>query len=333
MLLSKQAFTLTCGLMLSFTAMVSHADTADRGHFSDYVAQLKQEAVEQGVSTQIIDDVFPKIKMFKKAVASDKAQPETKLTLETYLPRVVPDWKVDKARNLFKTHQVELERIGQLYGVQPRFIVALWGVESNFGKLTGNYPVLSVTASLAYEGRREAFFKKEFFAALKIAEQEQFSFEEMKGSWAGAMGQTQFMPTSFLAYAQDGDGDGKKDIWNNASDAFASAAYYLQQAGWKESETWGRQVKVPDTFDHTLADLAVKKTFSQWQALGVRRFNGSDLPNRDDMMISMVMPDGAKGRKYLVYDNYRGLLRWNKSNYFAISVTYLSERIKYPPIS
>jgi membrane-bound lytic murein transglycosylase B len=333
MLQSKQAFTLTCGLMLSFTAMVSHANTTDRGSFSDYVAQLKQEAVEQGVSTQIIDDVFPKIKMFKKAVDSDKAQPETKLTLETYLPRVVPAWKVDKARNLFKTHQVELERISKLYGVQPRFIVALWGVESNFGKLTGNYPVLSVTASLAYEGRREAFFKKEFFATLKIAEQEQFSFEEMKGSWAGAMGQTQFMPTSFLAYAQDGDGDGKKDIWNNASDAFASAAYYLQQAGWKESETWGRQVKVPDTFDNTLADLAVKKTFSQWQTLGVRRFNGSDLPNRDDMMISMVMPDGAKGRKYLVYDNYRGLLRWNKSNYFAISVTYLSEKIKYPPIS
>ncbi|MFT5789966.1 MAG: membrane-bound lytic murein transglycosylase B, partial [Shewanella sp.] len=314
MRLSEQVFTLTCGLVLSFTAMASDANTTDKGHFSDYVAQLKQEAQEQGVSTQVIDDVFPKIKMFKKALASDKGQPETKLTLESYLPRVVPDWKVDKARDLFKTHQAELKRIGKLYGVQPRFIVALWGVESNFGKLTGNYPVLSVTASLAYEGRREAFFKKEFFAALKIAEQEQFSFEEMKGSWAGAMGQTQFMPTSFLAYAQDGDGDGKKDIWNNTSDAFASAAYYLQQAGWKESETWGRQVRVPDSFDNTLADLTIKKTFSQWQALGVRRFNGSDLPNRDDMMISMVMPDGAKGRKYLVYDNYRGLLRWNKSN-------------------
>ncbi|MCL1049032.1 lytic murein transglycosylase [Shewanella abyssi] len=333
MLFSKQNFTLTCGLMLSFTVVASDANATTKGSFSDYVAELKLEAQEQGVNRQIIDDVFPKIKMFKKAVASDKAQPETKLTLESYLPRVVPDWKVEKARNLFKTHQVELERIGKLYGVQPRFIVALWGVESNFGKLTGNYPVLSVTASLAYEGRREAFFKKEFFAALKIAEQEQFSFEEMKGSWAGAMGQTQFMPTSFLAYAQDGDGDGKKDIWSNTSDAFASAAYYLQQAGWKASETWGRQVKVPATFDIALADLTIKKTFSQWQALGVRRFNGSDLPNRDDMMISMVMPDGAKGRKYLVYDNYRGLLRWNKSNYFAISVAYLSERIKYPPNS
>lgn len=333
MLLSKQALTLTCGLVLSFNAIAGDTTSANKGSFSEYVAQLKLEAADQGVTEQTINDVFPKIKMFKKAVASDKAQPETKLTLETYLPRVVPDWKVEKARGLFKTHQVELERIGKLYGVQPRFIVALWGVESNFGKLTGSYPVLSVTASLAYEGRREAFFKKEFFAALKIAEEQQFTFEEMKGSWAGAMGQTQFMPTSFLAYAQDGDGDGKKDIWNNTSDAFASAAYYLQQAGWKESETWGRQVKTPTDFDGALANLAVKKTFSQWQALGVRRFNGNDLPNRDDMMISMVMPDGEQGRKYLVYDNYRGLLRWNKSDYFAISVAYLSERIKYPPIS
>ena len=331
MQLSKQALALTCGLALSFSAIA--ADSSVKGSFGDYVAALEQEARDQGVSEPVINDVFPKIKMFKKAVASDKGQPETVLTLETYLPRVVPDWKVEKARNLYQTHQLELERIGKLYAVQPRFIVALWGVESNFGKLTGSYPVFSVTASLAYEGRREAFFKKEFFAALKIAEQQSFTFEQMKGSWAGAMGQTQFMPTSFLAYAQDGDGDGAKDIWNNTSDAFASAAYYLQQAGWKASETWGRQVKTPTEFDVALADLTVKKSFSQWQALGVRRFNGSDLPNRDDMMISMVMPDGEKGRKYLVYDNYRGLLRWNKSNYFAISVAYLSERIKYPPIS
>ncbi|MGS0680075.1 lytic murein transglycosylase [Shewanella sp. 125m-7] len=330
MVFGKHVLVLACCLSLS--PIVAIAESDPKGRFSDYVESLKQEAVDKGISQQTIDDVFPKIKMFKKAMAAEKNQTEAHVTLETYLPKAVPQSTVDTARALYKQHYPELEKIGKRYGVQPRFIIALWGVESNFGQSTGEFPVLSVTASLGYEGQREAFYRKEFFAALKIAQRDGIAFSELKSSWTGAMGKTQFMPSSYLVYAQDGDGDGNKDIWNNTSDAFASLAYYLQQAGWKESETWGRQVQLPKSFEVSLADLKIKKSFNQWQELGVRRFDGSDLPKRDDMQISLVMPDGAIGRKYLVYDNYRGLLSWNNSDYFAITVAYLSERIKYPAV-
>ncbi|NMH64133.1 lytic murein transglycosylase [Shewanella salipaludis] len=326
----KLLHSVIVGAIMSLPAMAQ--PQADRGSFGDYLDNLKKESLAAGIPKTTVESAFAQLKLFKKAIASDKSQPESQHTLETYLPRVVPEWKVEQARSLFKQHRAELTAIGEKYGVQPRFIVALWGVESNFGALMGSYPVLSVTASLAYEGRREAFFKKEFLAALKIMAQENIPFEELKGSWAGAMGQTQFMPTSYLAYAQDGDGDGKKDIWSNPNDAFASAAYYLQQAGWQASETWGRQVQVPSSLDMSLVGLETKKSFAAWQALGVRRYDGKDLPNRDDMQVSVLMPDGQRGRKYLVYDNYRALMNWNRSDYFGISVTYLSERIKYPAI-
>lgn len=330
MVLGKQILALTCCLsLLPVTAM---AQSETQGSFSDYVAVLKQEAADKGFSQQTIDAVFPKIKMFKKAKATNSNQAETPITLETYLPQVVPQSKVDLARAFYKQHYAELEKIGKRYGVQPRFIVALLGIESNLGQSPANYPVLSVTASLAYEGQRETYFRSEFFAALKIIDQGGFSFAELKSNATGSMGKAFFLPSVYLSYAQDGDGDGKKDIWGNSSDALASVAYYLQQTGWKESETWGRQVWVPKQFEPSVASLSIKKTFNEWQALGVRRFDGSDLPKREDMQISMVMPDGINGRKYLVYDNYRGLLQWNASDYFAISVTYLSERIKYPPI-
>ncbi|MGS0674639.1 lytic murein transglycosylase [Shewanella sp. 125m-1] len=330
MVFGKHVLALACCLSLS--PNVVSAASEPKGSFSDYVNSLQQDAIDKGISKQTIDDVFPKIKLFKKAMLTGQNQTEVPVTLETYLPKAVPQSTVDAARALYKQHYPELEKMGQRYGVQPRFIVALWGVESNFGQLRGEFPVLSVTASLAYEGHKEDFYRKEFFAALKIAQRDDIGFSELKASWTGAMGKTQFMPSSYLAYAQDGDGDGKRDIWNNISDAFASTAYYLQQAGWKESETWGRQVQLPKSFEASLADLKIKKSFNQWQELGVRRFDGSDLPKRDDMQISLVMPDGEKGRKYLVYDNYRGLLRWNDSDYFAITVAYLSERIKYPAI-
>ena len=330
MVLGKQILALACSL--SFLSSTAMAETETQGTFSDYVAGLKQVAIDKGFSQQTIDDVFPKIKMFKKAQASNKEASAAPVTLETYLPQMVPQPKVDLARAFYKLHYIELEQIGERYGVQPRFIVALLAIASNLGQDAGGYPALSVTASLAYRGQSEAHFKKEFFSALKIVEQGQITFSELKSNSTGSMGQPLFLPSIYLAYAQDGDSDGIKDIWGNNRDVLASAAYYLQQAGWKASQTWGRQVKVPLEFESSLADLSIKKSFNEWQALGVRRFDGSDLPKREDMQISMVMPDGITGRSYLIYDNYRGLLQWNQSDYFAISVAYLSERIKYPPI-
>ena len=263
-----------------------------------------------------------------RAVKADKNQTEKKLTLDEYIPRAVPDWKVKQAKALYKEHYAELSRIGEEYGVQPRFIVALWGVESNFGKFTGNYPVIDALSTLAYDGRREAFFRKETMAALQILQEGHISVSDFKGSWAGAMGQCQFMPSSFLSYAADGSGDGKKDIWNTEADVFASAANYLSQSGWNDKFTWGRQVKLPQGFDMDLEGRVEgkEKTLAEWNQLGITRYDGSSLP-QVDVDAWLTAPDNANGRVYLVYNNYNVLMKWNRSYYFALAVSHLADRI------
>ncbi|MBL4829572.1 MAG: lytic murein transglycosylase [Aliivibrio sp.] len=297
--------------------------------FEQYVLDLKQEARTVGISEPIIEQAFDGVTYKAKAVKADKNQPEKKLTLDQYIPRAVPKWKIEKASRLYTKHESELNRIGEQFGVQPRFIVALWGVESNFGHLTGGYNVIEALSTLAYDGRRETFFRKQTMAALTILEEGHIEPKAMKGSWAGAMGQCQFMPTSFLAYAIDGDGDGKKDIWNNSSDVFASAANYLKQVGWDDTYTWGRQINLPKQFDHSLLGLGKEKgkTIAQWQELGVRRITGKALPNVD-LQAWMIQPDDEKGRAYMVYGNYNALMHWNRSHYFALAVSHLADAIK-----
>ncbi|MAA61878.1 MAG: lytic transglycosylase, partial [Idiomarina sp.] len=180
--------------------------------FATYVEALKAEAIESGYKQDTLDKAFAKVKYYERAVELDKNQPEFKLTLDTYLPRAVPDWKAEKALEKYNEHKELLEEIGKEYGVQPRFIVALWGIETNFGSFTGGFDVVSALTTLAFDGRREEFFKKQLWEALTIIEDGHIEPEQMKGSWAGAMGQTQFMPSSFMSYAVDYDGDGKKDI-------------------------------------------------------------------------------------------------------------------------
>lgn len=313
--------------------------------FKQYVVGLKAEALANGFTQALIDNSFAKVKFHKRAVSADRKQPEKVETLDTYLPKRVPQWKVKKARALYKEHQALLTDIGNKYSVQPRFIMALWGLETNFGKFTGGYNVVSALSTLAYEGRREVFFKKQLWAALTILKQGHIASHDMNGSWAGAMGQNQFMPTSFLAYAVDGDGDGKKDIWHNQVDIFSSMANYLQKEGWNDELTWGRQVKLPQNFDTALAIpnntgsrknwltawSKTEKTLAQWQAIGIRRTDGTNLPTVD-IKAALVFPDGDKGRAYLAYANYKSLMHWNLSYYFVSSVGHLSDRIKFPPI-
>ena len=325
-------------------SMAAKVELTEAG-FAEYVLTLKADALAKGFSQTLIDESFAKVEFHKRAVKADRSQPENVETLDTYLPKRVPKWKVEKARALYKEHQVLLNQVGEKYQVQPRFIVALWGLETNFGKFTGGYNVISALSTLAYEGRREVFFKKQLMAALTILDEGHISIEDMKGSWAGAMGQNQFMPTSFLGYAVDGDGDGKKDIWNNQADVFSSMANYLQKEGWSDELTWGRQVKLPKGFDNSLAipkntgsrknwlkaRSETESTLPQWQALGVRRADGTNLPNVD-IKAALVFPDDENGRVYLAYDNYKSLMHWNLSYYFVSSVGHLSDRIKFPPI-
>ncbi|GLS90078.1 murein transglycosylase [Psychromonas marina] len=323
-------FTLSTLLFTSFTVTANSEET--KIPFDQYVTNLKGEAIELGIDPTVVNNAFESVEFLQRSVKSDKEQPEFKLTLDTYIPRAVPDWKIEQAREAYKKHYHLLHKVGKEYGVQPRFIVALWGIETNFGRLTGRNYIISSLTTMAYEGRREALFKKQLFAALTILEEGHIEQDKFIGSWAGAMGQVQFMPTSYLNYAVDFDGDGKKDIWNNYADVFASAANYLKTEGWDDSETWGRQVLIPDDFDIELAGIKKRKTLDEWQALGVRRFDGTDLP-KVDMNASIVIPDDASGRVYLAYNNYRVLMHWNRSYYFATAVSYLSERIKYPRIT
>lgn len=317
---------LLCLVAVMFTA-TSSVFAASESDFNAYVKSLKNEALEQGISSTLLDRAFNDITFRPTAVKADKNQPEKKITLDDYIISRVPDWKAEQAVQKYQSNKKLLDQIGEEYGVQPRFIVALWGNESNFGKLQGSYSVLSALASLAYEGRREALFKKNFFAALTILDQGHISIDSFKGSWAGAMGQTQFMPISFLTYAVDYDGDGKKDIWGTPADVFASIANYLSSEGWDDSGTWGRQVRLTQEVPISGLSKANMRPLSYWQEQGVRRFDGSDLP-KVDVKASLIMPDGESGRIYLVYNNFHTLMKWNRSSYFGVSVGYLSERIK-----
>ncbi len=316
-------------LMLGCLVWGAHSQAQDKPSFETYVEHLKKEASERGFSDQLIDRAFAGISFHKRAVKADKNQPERKITLDTYLATRVPDWKVKQAISLYNKHSTVLQAVEERYGVPARFIVALWGNESNFGKITGKFPVISALTTLAYEGRRETLFKAQLFDALTILQEGHIEPSEFLGSWAGAMGQSQFMPSSFLNYAQDFDGDGKKDIWRNEADVFASIANYLASEGWQKDQTWGRQVILPKSFDMSLAglDKSKRKSLSQWQALGVRRYDGSDLPEVD-IQAALIMPDGEKGRIYLVYNNFQTLMKWNRSTYFGAAVSYLADRIK-----
>ena len=338
----KKLAVILLSASLSTSVLAEEKTQAD---FDVYVAALKKEAIEKGYDQALIDQAFATAKFKKKVISADKNQPEVKETLETYLPKRVPQWKIDRARKLYKEHQDVLEKVAKEYGVQARFIVALWGLESNFGKIQGGHSVIASLVTLAFDGRRETMYKNQLWAALDILKEGHITLDKFKGSWAGAMGQTQFMPTSFNSYAVDYNGDGRKDIWTTEEDAFASIANYLKQEGWNDDLTWGRQVKLPEGFDNSNILKRGTKTRSQWleywkdsersladwQALGVRKMDGSDLPNVD-ITAAMVMPDDVNGRMYLAYDNYKALMHWNRSYYFATSVGYLSDRIGYPAI-
>jgi len=336
----KKLAVVLCGLCLSSSVVAK-----TQAEFKDYLINLKEEAIAKGYEASLIDSAFATATYKEKVVSADKNQPEVKETLETYLPKRVPQWKIDRARKLYAENKDILEQVAKEFGVQARFIVALWGLESNFGTIQGGHNVISSLVTLAFDGRREALYKRQLWAALDILKSGHITLDNFKGSWAGAMGQTQFMPTSFNAFAIDYNNDGRKDIWTTKEDAFASIANYLKQEGWNDSLTWGRQVMLPDNFDNKYILVRGTKTRKQWleywndsersldewQALGVRRADGTALPNVD-VRAALVMPDDINGRMFLAYDNYKVLMHWNRSYYFATSVGYLSDRIGYPKI-
>lgn len=294
--------------------------------FEGWLAALRKEARVNGISEATLDAALSDLRPIERVIELDRSQPELTLTLQEYLNRVVPRRRVDMGRKKLAANRRLLEEIGATYGVQPRFIVALWGVETDFGRLTGGFSVIGALATLAYDGRRSAYFREELLDALHIIEDGHVEPQRMTGSWAGAMGQAQFMPSTFRGYATDHDGDARIDLWHNRGDVFASAARYLSKSGWKGDQTWGRPVELPSDLDRGLIGLDTKKSLSQWQALGVRRANGANLPVAK-LSASLIQPDGAGTQAYLVYSNFETLLKWNRSHSFAIAVGTLADRI------
>ncbi|MBO6865350.1 MAG: lytic murein transglycosylase, partial [Alphaproteobacteria bacterium] len=273
-------------LLLAVTAMATvwtfpSVAPAQTTEFQTWLEGVRSEGLAKGLKPATLDSALNGLQPIERVLELDRRQPEFTRTFWGYLDSFVTEDRIRRGRDLLRRHAALLDQVAKTYGVQPRFLVAFWGMETNFGDYTGGFPVIGAVATLAHDERRSDFFRAELFHALKIVDEGHIAVADMKGSWAGAMGQPQFMPSTFTGYATDGNGDGRKDIWTTLPDVFASAANYLSKIGWDDTETWGREVRLPAGFDLETADLSVHKHISEWQALGVRRANGADLPVAD----------------------------------------------------
>jgi membrane-bound lytic murein transglycosylase B len=315
--------------LLFLTAMLVFLVTSPsfgESNFEQWVKGFKAEAIEQGISSSLVDKAFQGVTPISRVLELDRKQPESTMTFGEYRQRIVSPQRIARGREMMAQHRDLLHIVSQRYGVQPRFIVALWGIETNYGKNSGGYRMIDALATLAFDGRRSQYFRTELLNAFRILEGGHTSLDTMKSSWAGAMGQCQFMPSSFLKLAVDFDGDGRKDIWNTPADVFASAANYLAQSGWRGTQIWGRRAQLPVGFDSNQASLNISKPLQVWQKMGIRNRDGRDLPFAP-LNASIVLPDGKGGPAYLVYDNYRVIMKWNRSTYFATSVGLLADAL------
>jgi membrane-bound lytic murein transglycosylase B len=299
---------------------------AAEGDFNGFLAGLRRDALALGIRSATVDLAFRHIQFLPRVIELDRRQPEHKMTFAEFIGKVVNQQRLDDARRNLAENSGLLQRVQQRFNVQPRFIVALWGIESDFGKTQGSYSVPASLATLAYEGRRGALFRGELISALKILDQGHIRADTMLGSWAGAMGQCQFMPSTFLSYAVDFDGDGRRDIWNNRADVLGSIANYLARLGWHGNESWGREVVVPGNFDTRLAGLDNRRPSAEWSRLGVRSVGAAPLTGREPDG-SVLLPDGLGGRALLVFDNFRATMKWNKSVPFAAAVGMIADGI------
>ena len=317
---------LITSMALALSLVGTSVKAQDKNQLLTWLTEFTIEAEAKGIKSKTLVASLNGVQLIPRVIELDRSQPEFKLTFGEYLSRVVPDSRVERARRLYAANRPLLKEIGKKFGVHPRFIVALWGIESDFGRVTGGFEVVPALVTLAFDGRRSKYFRKELFNALRIIDAGHTTVDKMKGSWAGAMGQCQFMPSSFLNFAYDYDGDGRKDIWTTLSDVFASTANYLSHSGWRANEISARRVTLPKEFDASLDGLETSKTVNEWQLLGIRQSDGKNLPAAN-IRGSLLRPAGEDGPVYLVYNNYRTILKWNRSHYFAVAVSHLADKI------
>jgi membrane-bound lytic murein transglycosylase B len=312
---------LSIGLLL---CLITNSVSAQQ-NWNSWVADVKKEALAQGISKSTFNAAFANIHQPSRQVKGlSRSQPEHRLTYSKYLRTRVDSYRITIGRKQYKRNQTIANEIGERYNVDPCFIMSFWGMETSYGSFMGSFPVIKSLATLAYESKRKDFFRKELFLALHILDEGHVSLKDFKGEWAGASGQPQFLPSSWVKYAVDYDGDGHKDIWKSKPDVFASIANYMKINGWQMGEPWAVYVKLPKNFDMKLEGKSITKPVSEWAELGVKAKNGKPLPFQN-VQASIVKPHG--GPVFLAYPNYKMILRYNNSIYYAGAIGYLADKI------
>ena len=324
-------------LSLSAQSPPPVAVVADPPPFDTWLADLRTEAEGRGYPVELLDRAFADVKPVEQILERDRTQAEFTLDLDAYLKRRLTAPTIRIARQMHAKHASVLARIEKTYGVPSRIVVSVWGLESNFGRFAGVRPTIPALVTLAYDPRRAAFFRGELFNALEIVNRGDIELERLKGSWAGALGQPQFMPSSYLQYAQDFDGDGRKDIWSSSADVFASIAYYLQQHGWQQGTTWGREVRMSPILQNAALEIPRRENgcrarrlmteprpVSEWRKMGLRTATDTLIPS--STIHASLASAGSKW--YLLYGNYEALLGYNCAHSYALSVALLADRLR-----
>ncbi len=322
-------------LFLSYCSLYAPFGAAEEA-FAGCVADLQRKARQQGLGPKIVDEVLGGVTFVPKVIELDRRQPEFTATFADYLNKRVTEDRVKRGRELLARHRKLLDQLLRQYGVPPQYLVAFWGLESNYGGYLGDMPVLDSLATLACDQRRSEFFTTQLLTALHLIGPRGVEPDQMQGSWAGAMGHTQFMPETYKKYAVDGDGDSRVDLWNSIPDAMASAANFLAGLGWKTGLRWGREVVLPENFTYKEVGIQNRRPLNEWRELGIVTAFGGPIPQAD-VQAALLVPAGHQGPAFLVYDNFDVIMEWNRSEFYALAVGYLADRIngggtlKQPP--
>lgn len=317
---------LIIGILLATVINISFADNPPprKESFRTWVKALRVEALADGIKPQVFDSLFKHLKPDPRLLHFDRKQPEKRLTFRKYRKTRGDNYRILLGKRYYKKYRALLEEVGGSYGVSPCMITALWGIESSYGNFMGTHKVIRSLATLAYDTRRSDFFRNELIHALRIVNGGHVKLADFKGEWAGGTGQPQFLPSSWFKHAVDYDKDGRKDIWRSHADIFASIANYLVDYGWKSDEPWGVEVRLPRHFDKSLADLQIEKSVSEWEALGIKVAAKEKHPD-SKLMASIVTPLG--GPNFMVFNNFKVLMEYNRSTYYAATVAYISDSI------
>jgi membrane-bound lytic murein transglycosylase B len=329
--IAAAAIAIACASPLAAAAQETNreavSDTEASARFRAFVQSFRGDAIEAGISAELYDRAMGGISLNPRVEQLNNSQPEFVRPVWEYLESAVNDTRIARGREVIGAHSDLFARLQETYGVPAEVLTAIWGMETSYGQILGSFNLFEALATLAYDGQRTAFARRQLIAALRIAQTEGRDPTTMTGSWAGAFGLTQFIPTTFLERAVDGDGDGRRDLWSSPADALASTANYLRRSGWKVGETWGVEVLLPAGFAYENADTDIRFANHEWAQMGIRKANGDPLPETTDLS-AIFLPAGARGPAFLLHDNFFAILRYNIATSYALAVSVLADRLR-----